>query len=419
VSRTALPRRPLIWLNVWILTVLPVVAIGGTIFYGMTVGITWREILAAMVSWLLTGLAVTAGYHRLFAHRGYKSPAVVRFFYATLGAAACENSAIAWCSDHRYHHGETDTDGDPYDATRGFWYSHIGWIFFEGTRDNSYSNVPDLRADRILAWQHRNYIAVATITNLALAGLAGLLLGRFLGMFLIVCLLRIVVVQHMTFLINSAAHMWGSQPWSKATTSRDNWVLSLFTFGEGYHNYHHSFQSDYRNGPRWWNCDPTKWLIWCLGRVGLASSLRRTPVDVVLATRFKQSCRSFAGSIEAVEEDEVGEWSGLLAEKKKQILARRDQLMESLRGSRVALSEQLIAAEERVQLRIEEIKTLRVELRERMKSAAAETSDELRRIIKREIKHLRRAMREAHRTAKETLVGWERLVHEYSLCAAT
>ncbi len=168
----------------------------------------------------------------------------MRLVLSWLGAAAAQNSAIAWCSDHRYHHLHTDTHSDPYNAKRGFWYSHMGWIFVKGLRDNAYSNVADLRRDPILAWQHRNYLTIAITANVLFVATAGLLLGNMLGMIILAGLMRLVVVQHMTFLINSVAHIVGKQPWSKATTSKDNWFLSLFTFGEGYHNYHHPFQAD-------------------------------------------------------------------------------------------------------------------------------------------------------------------------------
>ena len=309
VSQPSQSRRRIVWLNALFLTVFPVIAVAATVAYGLTVGIGWREVSAAVVTWWITGLGITAGYHRLFSHCGYRAPAPLRFVYAVLGAAACQNSAIAWCSDHRYHHSDTDTGGDPYDATRGFWYSHMGWIFFEGPRGMDYTNVPDLRRDPVLAWQHRNYLAIAVVTNLVLMGLAGLILGHMLGMFIVAVLLRIVAVQHLTFLINSAAHIWGTQPWSNSTTSRDNWFLSLFTLGEGYHNYHHSFQADYRNGPRWYNCDPTKWLIWSLSRVGLATDLQRAPVEVVLSTRFEESSRSLAERLEAWGGHTTEEWS--------------------------------------------------------------------------------------------------------------
>ena len=411
------PKRQIIWLNTIFLTVTPVLAIASTIYYGLEYGITWREVVAGLVIWSFTGLGITAGYHRLFAHKGYKAHKSVRFALAVCGAAAIENSAIAWCSDHRHHHAETDTDGDPYNAKRGFWYSHIGWIFFKGKRGDAYDNVPDLRADPILAWQHRNYLAVAIGANVLFVVAAGLLLGNMLGMVIIAGLLRLVVVQHMTFLINSVAHIFGKQPWSKATTSRDNWFLSLFTFGEGYHNYHHSFQADYRNGPRWYNWDPTKWLIWSLDRVGLASDLRRSPIDMTLRARFDTSRDELKPRALARMGETAEEWALLLQEKREQLVDQRDQLMDSLREGTEALRDRVLSAEAQAELYLQELKSLRADLKERVGLSAAGGSDSERQLHQREAKRLRQAIKRTHAQAMQTMARWESLAKEFLAAA--
>ncbi|HAN30251.1 MAG TPA: acyl-CoA desaturase, partial [Myxococcales bacterium] len=156
------------WLNVAFIVFFPLIAVSASIWYGMNDGITWREISAAVFCWSLTAIGITGGYHRLFAHRGYKAHGSVRFLLAMLGAAAAQNSAIAWCSDHRYHHRDTDTDGDPYDSTRGFFYAHMGWILIEGLRGDQYANVRDLRRDPILAFQHKYWLPLAFGVNIIL-----------------------------------------------------------------------------------------------------------------------------------------------------------------------------------------------------------------------------------------------------------
>ncbi len=413
MPRAEQKRRPIIWLNTIFLTVTPVLAIACTIYYGVEVGFTWRELVAGLIIWTFTGLGITAGYHRLFAHRGYKAHKVVRFALAVCGAAAIENSAIAWCSDHRHHHTETDTDGDPYNAKRGFWYSHIGWIFFKGIRGDAYENVPDLRADPILAWQHRNYLTIAITANVLFVATAGLLLGNMLGMIILAGLMRLVVVQHMTFLINSVAHIVGKQPWSKATTSKDNWFLSLFTFGEGYHNYHHAFQADYRNGPRWYNWDPTKWLIWSLDRVGLATDLRRSPIDMTLKARFDTSRDELMNRAFARMGQTAEEWAELLHEKREQLKDRTDQIMGSLREGKEALRDRVLDAEAQVELYLLELKTLRTDLKERVGMNSKGASGAERQLHKREAKRLRQAIRTTHAKTKETLGRWEALALEY------
>ena len=413
LAQTTQTRRRILWVNTIFLTLTPVLAITSTIAYGSQVGITWREVLAGVIAWALTGLGITVGYHRLFAHRAYKAHKLVRFALAVCGAAAIENSAVAWCSDHRYHHSDTDTDGDPYNAKRGFWYSHIGWIFFEGSRGDAYDNVPDLHADPILAWQHRNYLTIAVLANVLFVVVSGLLLGNMLGMVIIAGLLRLVLVQHMTFLINSAAHVWGTQPWSKTTTSKDNWFISLFTFGEGYHNYHHAFQADYRNGPLWYNWDPTKWLIWCMYRLGLASDLRRSPLDLTLKARFEVSRDELKTRALACVGETAEEWAELLQEKKEQLKDRTDQLMGSLREGKEALRDRVLGAEAQVELYLQELKTLRADLKERVGMNSKGASDTERQLQKREAKQLRQAIRETHAKAKETLGRWEALALEY------
>ncbi len=413
VSEQFTGKRPLDWFNIAFLTVFPAVAIGLSTWYAFEYGITWREIVASVCIWFVTGLGITAGYHRLFSHRGYSANAPSRLMFALLGAAACQNSAIAWCSDHRFHHSDTDTAGDPYDATQGFFYSHMGWIAYKGLRGDTYQNVRDLQRDPILVWQHKYWLPIAIGVNLLLIALAGLVFGRWLGMFIIAGLLRAVVVQHFTFCINSLAHMWGSQPYSRATTSRDNWALSLITLGEGYHNYHHSFEWDYRNGPRWFNWDPTKWLIWTMSKLGLTNSLRRVPLDVVLQARFDQGRTGFMSRLTGWSEVKAEEWRMLRAEKREQLRSRRDDFIEGIRKGQIALHDQLLAAETVLELELQELKALRQSLADALRRLASETSAEVRQALKHELKLLRRALRDAQRAARSSLKTWELLLVEY------
>jgi stearoyl-CoA desaturase (delta-9 desaturase) len=195
------------------------------------------------------------------------------------GGMALQNSVLIWASSHRVHHiNVDDTELDPYSAKRGFWFSHVGWMlrnYRSGTPD--LSNVKDLQRDPLLAFQHEHYLLVALGTNFGFTLLAGWLIGDVWGTFWIAGFLRLVVQHHFTFFINSLAHMWGKQPYTDTNTARDNPVLAVLTFGEGYHNFHHIFAHDYRNGVRWWQWDPTKWMIGALAGVGLARNLKRVP----------------------------------------------------------------------------------------------------------------------------------------------
>ncbi|HIA40502.1 MAG TPA: acyl-CoA desaturase [Candidatus Poseidoniales archaeon] len=269
------------WLNAVFLLGIPVLATVAALWHGITFGIGSTEVIVFVVWYLFCGMSITAGYHRLFSHRSYSASRPVVLFYSLFGAGAFQNSIIEWCSDHRNHHKFTDSDDDPYNALRGFFWSHMGWVIMQKEDgDNDFSNVRDLQADPILAWQHRHIFLIGFIVGMVLPGAIGFAIGGLgtgIGCFIWGGLLRTVFVHHGTFLINSAAHIWGTQPYMTTNTSKDSAFLSLFTFGEGYHNFHHAFQADYRNGYKWYHWDLSKWLISALSILRLSSGLKRTP----------------------------------------------------------------------------------------------------------------------------------------------
>ena len=268
----------------------PILAVTSLIYYSMNYGISWFEPVIFFFFYFASGLSITAGYHRLFSHRTHKGEWPLRLFYALFGAAAFQNSAIKWCSDHRRHHLKTDEDEDPYSVTDGFIWAHIGWVMVD-QGDDTVEHVEDLEADKILAWQDRHIFLIGFLVGIVLPGLVGFaLLGNMhglLGGMIYGGFLRVVIVHHATFLINSAAHTWGTQPYSTANTSKDSPLLSFFTFGEGYHNFHHTFQADYRNGHRWYHWDPSKWLIQSASWVGLTKDLHTIPDKSIESRRMK------------------------------------------------------------------------------------------------------------------------------------
>jgi stearoyl-CoA desaturase (delta-9 desaturase) len=225
------------------------------------------------------GMSITCGYHRLFAHDAYEAHPLLKVAYLLFGAMALQNSALLWAAGHRQHHRYIDDpERDPYCARRGFWFSHIGWMlrnYPSGQPDLAL--VKDLQRDRLVMFQHDHYLAIALATNFGLPALAGWASGDFWGTMLLAGFLRLVVSHHATFFINSLAHMWGSQPYTDENTARDNPVVALLTYGEGYHNFHHLFAHDYRNGVRWWQWDPSKWFISAMSALGLARNLKRVP----------------------------------------------------------------------------------------------------------------------------------------------
>jgi stearoyl-CoA desaturase (delta-9 desaturase) len=195
-----------------------------------------------------------------------------------------------WASDHRRHHKHVDHDEDPYDISKGFFHAHIGWLLFKLLPQPPFDNVADLKKDPLVMWQHRHIHLLAIMVSFVLPTLAGFAWDGWvgaLGGFLIGGVAKVVVLQHGTFLINSACHTIGRQPYSTRCSARDSFLMALFTFGEGYHNYHHEFQHDYRNGVKPWQWDPTKWLIWILSKLGLTSGLRRVPQETIYSTQTR------------------------------------------------------------------------------------------------------------------------------------
>ena len=275
------------WINTSFLLLTPVLTVILIPLYVWNYGFTWADFFLLLAMTLATGISITAGYHRLFAHQTYESHSIVRFFYLAFGAAALQNSAYKWASDHRYHHRFVDKEGDPYSIKKGFFYAHMGWIFQEDPTGRSFANIQDLEKDTLVRWQHQFYLWIAVVVGFGLPTLVGLLYGRPLAGFLWGGLFRTVFVHHGTFFINSAAHVFGTQPYSRKNTARDCWWLAFFTNGEGYHNFHHAFANDYRNGIRWYDWDPSKWLIQALHRLGLANNLQKTPEAIILKAKLE------------------------------------------------------------------------------------------------------------------------------------
>ena len=269
-------KAPINWIPATILVATPIAAAIITPWYLFTHDVSapvWGVFGAFMV-W--TGMSITTGYHRLLAHRAYKAHPIVKNFLLLGSTLAVQGSAFDWVSGHRVHHRHVDDRlDDPYSAKRGFWFSHIGWMlrnYPSGKFD--YKNIPDLTKDRTLQIQHKYYGLWVVALNVGMVAAIGWLLGDVWGTLVIAGLLRLVLTHHFTFFINSLCHMFGSRPYTDTNTARDNFFLAIFTWGEGYHNYHHFFQYDYRNGVKWWQYDPTKWLIAGLSKIGLTSELR-------------------------------------------------------------------------------------------------------------------------------------------------
>lgn len=273
------------WINFLFLALTPLISIAGVIFLAVYDGIRLPTVVLGLILAAATGLSITAGYHRLFAHRSYKANGLLKVLFLFFGAASFENSALSWARDHRDHHLFVDTDRDPYSIKKGFWFAHMGWVVLD--RSPSTANVADLEADATVRFQHSHYVLIGVLFGFALPMAVASLWQDALGGLLIAGFVRVVLNHHFTFMINSVCHYLGKQPYSDRNSSRDSWIPAIFTYGEGYHNYHHTFPSDYRNGIRAHHWDPTKWLIRFLAWAGQAHGLQRIPNSTILRVRLQ------------------------------------------------------------------------------------------------------------------------------------
>lgn len=270
-------------------------------------------------------LAITAGYHRLYSHVTYKTRKPVEAVLLFFGTMTAEGSVFEWAHDHRLHHNHVDTEKDPYGTPQGFWYSHILWMFKKRQPfDERY--LRDLRKNELLVFQDRYYGWLMAGTNILAVVALGLITGEWLGALVIGLLLRLFVVHHCTWFINSLAHLWGAKPYSHEHSAVNNFILAILTLGEGYHNYHHTFASDYRNGVRWYQFDPPKYLIWFLSKLGLASNLKKVD-HLMIKKKLVQADRN------------------LLLEHLEQVYdARKAALMERVDKTAQSLSETITSA---------------------------------------------------------------------------
>ena len=257
-----------------------IILLVGLPFYFFNHSPSWQMWTISAILLYAAGMAITAGYHRFYSHTTYKTNRLIEAVLLFFASLATQGSALKWSCDHRRHHAFVDTDRDPYSINKGFWFAHILWMFRK-TEPIDKKVVADLYKNPLVMFQHKYYVFCMLGSNLLATLAVGYFLNDYLGAFAISWLTRLFFLHHFTWFINSLAHTWGAQAFSKEHTAVDNYCISLVTFGEGYHNYHHTFANDYRNGIKWYHFDPTKWLIWTLAKCGLASNLRRmSPMQV-------------------------------------------------------------------------------------------------------------------------------------------
>ena len=243
------------------------------------VGFSWPALWVAIVMYVIRGMGVTTGYHRLLAHRSYKTNRFIQFVVATAGGLAMQGGPLWWVAHHRAHHRDTDKEGDIHSpVTKGMWQSHMGWMMSNEAFHEQGSNSRDLFKYPELKFLQRHYVWILVLQMLGLYALGSLLSLWYPETSIngLQCLVwgffvSTVFLWHVTFSVNSICHRWGSQDYDSNDASTNNWVIGILGFGEGWHNNHHFYPSSARHGLKWWQVDVTWILIRGLCLVGLAS----------------------------------------------------------------------------------------------------------------------------------------------------
>jgi stearoyl-CoA desaturase (delta-9 desaturase) len=253
----------------------------------------WRDIVILAAAYAITGLGVTVGFHRLLTHRSFKTSSWLRGVMAAIGSAAIEGPVISWVADHRKHHAFSDEPGDPHSphvghgggwrgALRGLFHAHMGWLFIHSERGSKQRFAPDLITDRTVSMVDRTFLLWA-LAGLAAPFAAGFLLGGTLVAGLTALLwggaVRVFLVHHVTYSVNSVCHVFGRRRFLTKDESRNVFWLALPTMGEAWHNNHHAFPTSAAHGLRRWELDPSAAVIWALERLGLAWDVVRISPD--------------------------------------------------------------------------------------------------------------------------------------------
>jgi stearoyl-CoA desaturase (delta-9 desaturase) len=231
----------------------------------------WSSLAVFAVMWIVgQNIGIAVAYHRLLTHRGYVVPKWLEYALAVCGTLALQGSPLYWVAVHRVHHQHTDRPGDPHSPRDGKWWSHMGWILNGSLHNNSAvlgRYAPDLMKNRFYRWLNRWHWVPITVLGLllfAFGGISWVLWGVFL---------RVTLGLHVTWLVNSATHMWGSRRFATRDDSRNNWWVALVTGGEGWHNNHHAHPVSARHGMAWYELDPNYWAIWVMAKLGLATKV--------------------------------------------------------------------------------------------------------------------------------------------------
>jgi stearoyl-CoA desaturase (delta-9 desaturase) len=275
--------------------ILPPLGLVAAIILLWGVGFSWLHLGLLLGGYVLTAFGITIGYHRLFTHKSFETNAVVKAILGVLGSMAVEGSILQWVATHRRHHQHSDRDEDPHSPNthghgflallKGIYHSHFGWFFTAAPATMS-RYVPDLAADPVIRRVSKLFPLWVCLGLLIPAGIALAITGTWLGALLGLVwggLVRIFLVHHVTWSVNSVCHLWGARPFDCHDHSRNNLIFGILGFGEGWHNNHHAFPTSARHGLRWWQIDTSYWVIRLMGLVGLARAIRVPSADRIQA----------------------------------------------------------------------------------------------------------------------------------------
>lgn len=365
-SETNVTKPPLVKQNVIFFIAINVLGFIAAPLWGLMMGFTTTAWILCAVLLTLSGLSITAGYHRLWSHRTYKASKPLKWFLAFFGIFSLQNSILIWAARHRIHHRHVDdVNEDPHSIKTGFWHAHMGWMVRDWpTSKIDFDQVKDLQKDEVVMWQHRVYWPMVWILNLGVPAAFGFFTGDVIGTVLLAGAFRLAFSQHCTFFINSLAHTWGRRTYSDENTARDNGVIALLTWGEGYHNFHHAFQADYRNGLRWFDFDPGKWLIATAAGLGLARDLRRTPRFKIQRARLQMQFRELRERLAGADES-ASNWRETVEREYQQFKETIAQ-WQAVQADRVAAGKEALAD----RWRKTELRTRYKELEYRLKMQA-------------------------------------------------
>lgn len=283
----ASPDEPIAWgLS------LPFILIHLAALLVFVVGVKLEWVLWAAALYVVRMWAVTAGYHRYFSHRAFKTSRVFAFFLAFLAQTSIQKGALWWAAHHRHHHRFSDQENDVHSPVQeGFWWSHVGWILRASSDELRHENIKDLTRHRELVWLNRFYWVPPLVLAVALHAIGGL--GLWVWGFAV----STVFLWHGTFVINSLTHLFGSRRFETTDDSRNNVLFAFVTLGEGWHNNHHHYQSAARQGFYWWEIDVTYYVLKALERVGIIWDVREPPAHVLAQGRALDAARRKSSAV--------------------------------------------------------------------------------------------------------------------------